>query len=608
MNQIAIEERYSSKGLNLLLDELYSYMPEETYKTFVNRLDSYLNSNYYESKNLRLREIKQHSIDDIIYYVFVSVFTRGETTLQNTSTALGLYFHNDKLEAFKSGCEILSLLDGYLYSITRKNRETFMINPLRLPKYILDEILLYRYLPPMIEKPLDWSNTFDGGYISTRHCAILGDRENKENKDVNLSILNKLQKVKYSLTNLKAKDEEKELSDKSFYNFREELKDTLKNKPLYFVWQYDKRGRVYSHGYHLNIQSNEYGKSLVEFYDKEHLTDRGKYWLKISIANHYGLDKETFKSRERWVDSNIKRLLLVPETYISKAEEPSMFRKAIEAYKQGVMGNKPIGYIAQFDATTSGVQIASALMKDRDGLKYSNLIGSKTRYDFYTMVAKEIIKLVPNSTLFKDMNFKEIRKLIKKPIMTYYYNSLANPKSILGDDTDELKAFYKTLNTLAKGANEFMELGNEIWSDELDYNSWYLPDGHRSYCPVMELIKKRVSIDELKGQVTYVYNQQQPSKNKFRSLVPNLIHSYDGYVLRNVIARADFDIAPIHDCFGVHPNNVDKLRELYRNSIANIVENIDCIALNGGRVLRLPNTNISLASEIRANEKGYYLC
>lgn len=420
MTQFQIEEKYSSKGLSLLLDELYSYIPKDLYSIFYSKIESYLSGTYYDSKNLRVEAIKTIDIDDIIYYVFISVFTRGKTTLQNTSTALGLYLHPEsKLDAFKSGCEILSLLDGYLYSITRQNRETFMINPIALPKYILDEIILYRYLPPMIEEPLDWDNTFNGGYLSTRHCAILGDRENKVNKEVNLNLLNKLQRVKYRLTNLKGKDENKKLSDKSFHSFREDLKTSFKDKPIYFVWQYDKRGRVYSHGYHINVQSDEYGKSLLEFYNKEKLTKEGIYWLKISIANHYGLDKETWNNRIKWFDSNIDKMLLVKESFIAKAEEPNMFRKALEAYIEGVVNDKPIGYIAQFDATSSGVQIASALMKDREGLKYSNLVGSKTRYDFYTMVAKKIIELVPKSELFKGKNLKEIRKIIKKPVMTY---------------------------------------------------------------------------------------------------------------------------------------------------------------------------------------------
>lgn len=189
-----------------------------------------------------------------------------------------------------------------------------------------------------------------------------------------------------------------------------------------------------------------------------------------------------------------------------------------------------------------------------------------------------------------------------------YYNSQSNPKEVLGDETPELLAFYKVLNSLAKGANEFMSLGNSSWSDELDVNYWYLPDGHKSYCPVMQLIKKRISIDELQGQITFMFNQQQATKDKFRSLVPNLVHSYDGYVLRDVISKADFDIAPIHDCFGVHPNNVSKLRELYRNSIADIIENTEAIILNGGRELKLPSGNRKLADEVRTNEKGYYLC
>lgn len=608
MRQIHIEQRYSSKGFKLLLEELLTQLDSSITDKITSLILEYLQGSYYESKNLRIEEIKTHSIDDIIYYVFISVFTRGQTTLQNTSTALGLYFHNNKLDAFKSGCELLSKLDGILFSITRKNRETFMIEPISLPKYILDEILLYRYLPPMIESPLDWTNNYSGGYLSTRHCAILGDKENKVNDSVNYSVLNKLQSVAYTLSSLRnVNDEEKKLVDSSFYAFRKELLTQYIDKPMYFVWQYDKRGRAYSHGYHLNIQADEYGKSLLEFYNRKPLTKRGIYWLKISIANHYGLDKETWKVRENWVTKNISKIISDLDSYCDKADEPFMFRKAIEAWIDGVIHKKPIGYIAQFDATTSGVQIASALMKDRQGLKYSNLVGHRTRYDFYSLVANRILELVPKSTLFKGMTPNEIRKFVKPSIMTYYYNSQANPKETFGEDTPELKAFYKTLKTLAKGADEFMELGNRSWDNNLDVNYWELPDGHVSYCPVMETVKKRVSIDELKGQVTFMFNQQQASERRFRSLVPNLVHSYDAWVLREVISKSKFDVAPIHDCFGIHPNDVDEVRRLYRHAIADIVENVEELELNE-RTITLPKANLRLANEIRNNEKGYYLC
>ena len=42
--------------------------------------------------------------------------------------------------------------------------------------------------------------------------------------------------------------------------------------PFYFCWQNDSRGRIYSHGYHVNFQAAEYKKACLSFNKFEVLT------------------------------------------------------------------------------------------------------------------------------------------------------------------------------------------------------------------------------------------------------------------------------------------------------------------------------------------------
>lgn len=47
------------------------------------------------------------------------------------------------------------------------------------------------------------------------------------------------------------------------------------------------------------------------------------------------------------------------------------------------------------------------------------------------------------------------------------------------------------------------------------------------------------------------------------SIVPNIIHSLDASHLLDTVTRcfdSNFDVMTIHDCFGVHPNNIETLR------------------------------------------------
>lgn len=72
-------------------------------------------------------------------------------------------------------------------------------------------------------------------------------------------------------------------------------------------------------------------------------------YLKIDIANHFGLDKEDWDVRIAWFDAHENEL----EMLISKAEVPQLFYAAVQAYYAVIRGEK-IGYPIGLDATASG--------------------------------------------------------------------------------------------------------------------------------------------------------------------------------------------------------------------------------------------------------------
>jgi DNA-directed RNA polymerase, mitochondrial len=58
------------------------------------------------------------------------------------------------------------------------------------------------------------------------------------------------------------------------------------------------------------------------------------------------------------------------------------------------------------------------------------------------------------------------------------------------------------------------------------------------------------------------------NKKQVQAIIPNIIHSLDASHLINIINTAinlNFNqILTIHDCFGTHPNNLDKLLNLVK--------------------------------------------
>ena len=104
-------------------------------------------------------------------------------------------------------------------------------------------------------------------------------------------------------------------------------------------------------------------------------------YIKIDIANHYGLDKATWKTRLTWVNNNTAIL----ECYDIDANSPILYSKAVRALREA-QADKPIGHMVSLDATWSGGQLMAVLMRCAKTAEASNLINMGTRVDIYTTV------------------------------------------------------------------------------------------------------------------------------------------------------------------------------------------------------------------------------
>ncbi len=149
-----------------------------------------------------------------------------------------------------------------------------------------------------------------------------------------------------------------------------------------------------------------------------------------------------------------------------------------------------------------------------------------------------------------------------------FYNSKATPKALFSEE--QLKVFYQVIDSLFPGAKEVMDLINSCWNPKADHHTWTMPDGHVVYVPVVEAVNGNYPDPEL-GDIPVRYYHQTPSEN-FRSLPANVIHSIDGYVAREMVRRAPFQLAHIHDCFLFNPNYLQQVAQLYREIIADIAK------------------------------------
>lgn len=281
--------------------------------------------------------------------------------------------------------------------------------------------------------------------------------------------------------------------------------------------------------------------------------------LQIDIANSYGRDKDTWQNRLLWAEYNHNQL----EELEVGADEPLLYKKAVSAYRD-VMEGKPVGHNMFLDATASGLQILAALTGCHKTAMHVNMIATGERKDVYIEVAQLMNKLLPIS---EHVN----RDLVKKPVMTHYYNKLI--QDTLSDM--QQRAFYVVLAHSFEGAEAAKDVINQYWDATALNHSYTMPDGHVAYIPVTEIKDARIEVDELdKTTFAYRFRANTPSERS-SSLVPNIVHSVDAYIVREMIRRADkagFELAHIFDAFTFHPNYMGQVTQFYREILAEIAD------------------------------------
>ena len=279
-------------------------------------------------------------------------------------------------------------------------------------------------------------------------------------------------------------------------------------------------------------------------------------YLFIDIANHRGLDKETWDVRIDWVKDNLSDL----ESFSEQADDPYMFMKAVRTLRD-VQQGKSTGHLVALDATASFLGVLAVLSGCEKTAYQCNLTNSGSRQDFYTNLTTEMNVLLHSQGIVLDVSRKEV----KGAAMPCFYGSSAKPKEVFGEDTPELDAFYQALQNLVPGAVLVMKYLAVCWDSTVLNHSWTLPDGFTAVKPVTELVEyKGIKVDELPCSFTYLCVENIPSKNGV-SILADSIQSLDAYLVRETLRRCDFDILTIHDAYLCLAGNMQALRGHYQS-------------------------------------------
>ena len=286
-NQELIEQKYSRK--NIRKKVLEDIDPNhEVLDKMVTLINNYLDrTDYYESKQTRVNNLSVEPIDIAIEICAAILIYKDMTPIQAIATQVGQQLEYEKLlDGVKTAAELIAVCDtAGLYDIHHSSSHFNKTGTLAIhPKYSLSKDVQHfinqtKYLPPMVCKPVPWFSNRGGGNIQGKDSVILGYLNHHEDTQA-LDVINILQDIEWQLCDMVDYEEQpnkplntvekinqfKQLKEESLEVYRELIEHGNK---FYFVWRYDKRGRMYSMGYHCNLQATEYKKAILEFSKEE---------------------------------------------------------------------------------------------------------------------------------------------------------------------------------------------------------------------------------------------------------------------------------------------------------------------------------------------------
>lgn len=265
----------------------------------------------------------------------------------------------------------------------------------------------------------------------------------------------------------------------------------------------------------------------------------GVEYLMIDVANQFGLDKSIYEDRIQWAKDNLHNL----EAMALDADDLHQYNKAVLAIRKAQKGI-PTGHLVGFDAICSGMQIMSAITGCHAGAEATGLIHQNVRSNAYKIVTDTMNTLLSSKV---EVSLKDA----KEATMTTLYGSKAMPKKIFGEDTPELNAFYNALKIVAPGAVALLQDLLDSWQAFALVHQWTLPDGFTAYVKVMDKCDARIEVDEL-DHATFSYEwKENVGKPKGLSNVANVVHSIDGYIVRSLNRRCNYNESMVFKALGI---------------------------------------------------------
>ena len=388
-------------------------------------------------------------------------------------------------------------------------------------------------------------------------------------------------------------------------------------KAIYFPMQLDFRGRMYAMPSILNPQGTDCAKGLLEFSEGKRLGPAGWRWLHIHVANMHGEDKISFEEREQWAITNFDWISsCVKDPFTNRgwmnADKPWQFLagaiELVTAVQRGDYENYFSHLPVTVDGTCNGLQHFSAMLLDREGAVSVNLEPSEVPNDIYQIVADKVkakFATMDDPLAIQWLQWGFDRKATKRAVMilpysgtqhaaTEYIREYVKERLEVGgaittfEDEFRATAFFAkhvwaTIGETIQSAGTVMKWLKDVAKAVTAAKRpirWTTPMGFPVQQDNREQDQFRLGLSLGKG-IKYrpLLNKESERfdrKAQAQGISPNFVHSLDAACLMLTINRAlDEGItsfAMVHDSYGVHARDMDKLYVGLRQAFVDIYQ------------------------------------
>lgn len=284
--QIENEEKYSRRNIQKWIKDVI--MEEETLVYAMamahETITEYMVQDYYPSKMSRYRQfIEYNDLEPIMLEVMIEVLKapNGTIIFQQIAGRVAQFVHGlEYIDALKTVSDIMGLmchadLFDVLQPALADEGVLTIQSKLSLDEPMLQRIANTKYLPPMLVPPSDVTENRGNQYLTFK-TSLIKKAYNFHNDYLAYDVINILQSYELSLDEFVVHQEIE--SPKSILDTQEKINNfnrmVLASKATYLEileagnkfyepWSYDKRGRSYMDGYHINYQSSQYKKALI---------------------------------------------------------------------------------------------------------------------------------------------------------------------------------------------------------------------------------------------------------------------------------------------------------------------------------------------------------